>query len=82
MRTTLTLEPDVAKRLQHLRQKGNGSLKEAVNTALRAGLDALDRREEPPSGYQTTSVSLGGCLVGQVDNVHEVLSVVEGDRRV
>jgi len=45
MRTTLTLEPDVALRLKQRVQRRSISLKEAVNQALRAGLKAT---EEPP----------------------------------
>lgn len=43
MRTTITLEPDVAVRLERLRRERGISFKEAVNATLRAGLD------QPPS---------------------------------
>ncbi|MBK6846305.1 MAG: ribbon-helix-helix protein, CopG family [Proteobacteria bacterium] len=38
MRTTLTLDPDVARKVAELRQQGRRSLKEVINQALRAGL--------------------------------------------
>lgn len=40
MRTTITLEPDVAARLKALTRERGISFKEAVNTALRRGLGA------------------------------------------
>lgn len=81
MRTTLTLDPDVAARLLLLRQRSRRPLKEVVNAVMRAGFDSMDRPDMPPQTYRTPPVSLGGSLVSQVDNVHEVLSVAEGDRR-
>lgn len=39
MRTTITLDPDVAARLHRLTRERRITFKEAVNTALRAGLD-------------------------------------------
>lgn len=39
MRTTITLEPDVAVRLERLTRERGITFKEAVNTTLRAGLD-------------------------------------------
>lgn len=45
MRTTLTLEPDIALKLKRLMQRRRLSLKQAVNDALRRGLAMPD---EPP----------------------------------
>lgn len=48
MRTTLTLDADVARRLQQeLRRTGKG-MKAVVNDALRSGLGLAERREKPP----------------------------------
>lgn len=48
MRTTLTLEPDVARRLeQEIRQTGKG-MKAVVNEALRSGLGLSGARVKPP----------------------------------
>lgn len=79
MRTTLTLDDDVAARLERLRKTRNESLKDLVNEALRQGLRNLEApltRREP---FVTQSVDLGKCLLGNVDNVAEVLAVTEGD---
>jgi len=44
MRTTLTLDPDVAARLRKRVEAGDVSFKEAVNEALRRGLAETDVR--------------------------------------
>ena len=76
MRTTLTLEKDVAARLDRIARP----LKAVVNEALRAGLDALERPPAERSRAQTTGFHLGASLIGSLDNVEEVLSRVEGER--
>lgn len=48
MRTTLTLEPDVAERLASEIRRTGKSLKAAVNDALRVGLGMGGRRRRPP----------------------------------
>jgi hypothetical protein len=48
MRTTLTLEPDVALKLKQRMAEKKLSLKAAVNQALRAGLKAEERAPHPP----------------------------------
>ena len=78
MRTTLTLDADVAARLQRLRRSGR-SLREVVNDALRHGLDAI---ESPPSRRRrsyTAPADLGEPLVPNVDDVWGVIAAVEGD---
>jgi hypothetical protein len=42
-------------------------------------LPRLDAPARPPNRHQTKFVSLGGCLLPNVDNVAEVLSIAEGD---
>jgi ribbon-helix-helix CopG family protein len=55
MRTTVTLDPDVAARLKETARERGVSFKEALNAAVRAGLAA--GRESTP--YRTPSRSLG-----------------------
>jgi hypothetical protein len=55
MRTTVTLDPDVAARLHEVARARGVSFKEALNSAIRAGL-AAGRSARP---YQTPSRSLG-----------------------
>ena len=79
MRTTLTLDDDVAATLERVREKGGLSLKEAVNEALRRGLQAIEAPATPGPRYQTRASSLGRCLVGTLDDVGEALAVAEGE---
>ena len=44
MRTTITLEPDVAARLKELAHRQRTTFKDAVNTVLRRGLSAQEAR--------------------------------------
>mgnify|MGYP001113757073 CR=1 FL=1 len=62
MRTTLTLESDVARDLKEEARRSGRPLKRVVNDALRAGLAA--RRAKPARRYRLTPVSLGGVLPG------------------
>jgi hypothetical protein len=83
VRTTLTLDDDVAVRLEELREKSGGSFKEAVNRALRAGLDELQRspaRKKRP--FRTRPVSGGRCLVPSLDDITAVLDLAEGPPRL
>jgi hypothetical protein len=80
MRTTLTLDKDVAAALERMRKARKASLKQIVNETLRHG---LARMSAAPSGprrpFRTRTLSLGRCLVGNVDNLAEVLAVAEGE---
>ena len=79
MRTTLTLEQDVAAQIERLRRKGNVGLKQIINEALRRGLRQMTTPDEPHPAYQTKPVSLGRCLIGSIDDVAETLAIVEGE---
>ena len=81
MRTTLTLDKDVAAALERLRKARKASLKAVVNEALRQGLARMAAPSSAPrKPFRTRSLSLGRCLVGNIDNVAEVLAVAEGER--
>lgn len=56
MRTTVTLDPDVAARLQRLAVERGTSFKETLNTTLRAGLDAGEAAAKP---YREVTRRLG-----------------------
>lgn len=80
MRTTLTLAPDVASRLNQLRAQEGRGLKELVNEALRRGLDEMERKDrEPSQPYRTTGWDLGRTLVPGLDDVAEALVQAEGE---
>lgn len=79
MRTTLTLEDDVAVRLERLKDERGESFKAVVNDTLRRGLDALDRppAERPP--YRIEPVALGHCHLPNLDKTSAVLAYGEGE---
>lgn len=79
MRTTLTLDPDVAKRIERLRKARGLTLRDIVNQALREGLPQLEAPGRPRKEHSTKAVSLGGCLIGNIDDVAEVLAAAQGD---
>jgi hypothetical protein len=75
MRTTLTLDDDVAVRLKRL--TGFSSFKEAINAALRAGLDERERRQPKAQVlYRIQPVQLG-TKITNIDNIAEILDIVE-----
>jgi hypothetical protein len=79
MRTTLTLDDDVAVRLERLR-RGGRTLREVVNEALRAGLDALERSPTASRKSYTEPVDIQ-LLVPNIDDVWGVLDAVDGPDR-
>ena len=74
MRTTLTLDPDVDARIRKLMRERGLSFKEAVNTALRAGL-AEDHEAEP---FHTPTFDLGGARV-PLDRALELAGSLEDE---
>lgn len=79
MRTTLTLDTDVAAALERLRKERDRSLRDVVNDALREGLRQLEAPPPVREPFVTRAVDLGRCRLGNVDNVADVLAVAEGD---
>lgn len=79
MRTTLTIDDDVAAMLERVLKRRGGTFKETVNEALRRGLEIMGRPRRASRPYRVTPFDLGGSLVGSLDNVEEVLSRAEGE---
>ena len=79
MRTTLSLDDDVAVALKRLRKARGTSLKQLVNETLRAGLKQMGGRPRRREPYRTRPVSLGQVRIGSIDNVAEALSVADGE---
>lgn len=79
MRTTLTLDKDVATLIERLRKARGASLRDLVNEALREGLRHMTSPPRKRAPFRTESVDLGRCLVGNVDNVAELLAVAESE---
>jgi len=79
MRTTLSLDDDVAVLIERARAKGGWSLKDVVNEALRRGLRQMEEPEPERPRYVTPSSDLGRCFVGSLDDVAEALTAGEGE---
>ena len=77
MRTTLTIDDDVAERLRrHVRRTGR-AYKQLVNEALRRGLDALSR-EPKAAPFRVKARKMGPRPGLNFDNVGELLERLEG----
>jgi hypothetical protein len=79
MRTTLSLDDDVAAVLARLRKSRNASLKDLVNEALRRGLKDMSSRPKRREYLQTQSVALGRLRIAGLDNIGEALAIAEGE---
>lgn len=74
MRTTLTLDEDLARLLKEKARRGDGSFKQVVNETLRAGLAAEEGSAERRP-YRVEPVHLGGVRPG-VD-LHHALRLAD-----
>ncbi len=79
MRTTLTLDDDVAAALEGLRETRKVGLKALVNEVLREGLKQMRARPPRRERFHTRSVDLGCLRIGSVDDVGETLAIAEGE---
>ena len=77
MRTTLTLEKDVALRLKTEMRRSGRSLKETVNDLLRVGLEN-SRRTPQARPFRVRARPLGLKPGLDYDNIGELLEQVEG----
>jgi hypothetical protein len=76
MRTTVTLDPDVASRLQKLARERGASFRATINATLRAGLE-VGRGEGHPFHEQTVDL---GVLPGiDLDKALRLASELEDD---
>jgi len=73
MRTTVTLDPDVEARLRELTRERGISFKEALNSAIRAGLMASRGTRE----YRTPARSLGLRAGVNLDKALQLASELE-----
>ena len=78
MRTTLTLDDDVAAKLQSLARRTGRAFRDVVNETLRRGMAAATqpRGREP---FRVVTRDLGARRPGlNMDNIGELLDQVEG----
>lgn len=79
VRTTLTLDDDVAALLKRVRAERALGVKDAINQGLRHGLGRMIAPATSRPAYRTPSVDAGQLLIGDLDDVAEVLAVAEGE---
>lgn len=78
MRTTMTLDDDVAAKLKAEARRSGRSFREIVNEMLRRGLSMRHGRS-PKEPFRVASRDLGKLLPGlTLDSVAELLERVEG----
>jgi hypothetical protein len=78
MRTTLTLDDDVAVQLKRLRKARDANLRDLVNEALRLGLRELTAKPKKRKPFATKAFHMGEPLIS-IDNVAEAIAYVEGE---
>jgi hypothetical protein len=79
MRTTITLEDDVAASLKRLAKTRRLKFKALFNLVLREGIKSMTGPGKERKTFQTCSVDLGPCRTANVDDVAKVLAIAEGE---
>jgi hypothetical protein len=82
MRTTLTLDDDVAAAIERRRRDRNHTLKQEVNDLIRAGLAHDEERDAETDRpvFRVQPLDVGELLI-DIDDVSEALDVAEGPWR-
>jgi hypothetical protein len=76
MRTTLTLDDDVAVKLREELKRSGGSFKELVNDVLRTGLSTRHRLQEPRK-FKVRARDLGFRPGLRYDDIGDLLEQIE-----
>jgi hypothetical protein len=79
MRTTLTLDDDVAAAVDRRRRALNQPLRQVVNDLLRAGLAHVELRRLTARPLRVEPLDVGELLIDNIDGVSAVLAICEGD---
>ena len=79
MRTTLTLDDDVAAMLRRAQQLRKAGLKQLVNEGLREGLARMMAPETRRKPYRVKLRDLGRRRLAALDNIAEALALSEGE---
>lgn len=87
MRATITVDGELAERIDRLSQERATSFEDLAKEALREGLDHLAGAPEAEGRSERTSarvsythpVSLGGCLLESLDDITSALAAAEGE---
>lgn len=80
MRTTVTLDDDVARALQRIQGEEHVTFRQALNDAIREGLAARARRvREGATPMKTTRPRDLRPRLTNFDNASEIIALAEGD---
>ncbi len=79
MRTTLTLDDDVAALLARIREEKKLGLKEAINEALRCGLRQMAGPPPKRKPFKIEPFPPGEWLLPNVDDIADTLAILEGE---
>ena len=88
MRATITVDGELAERIERLSHERATSFEDLADAALREGLEHLEGRAPTAGGEPgkksgrisyTHPVSVGGCLLESLDDVTGVLAAAEGE---
>lgn len=79
MRTTLTLEDDVAVRIERLRKEKDTSLKDIVNGLLRKALDDAKPVPAERPRVDVRIFNVESCALPNLDKIADVLAFAEGE---
>ena len=88
MRATITVEGELADRIERLSRERARSFEDLAHEALREGLQHLAEEARPVGGEPektsgrisyTHPVSLGGCLLESLDDIAGALVAAEGE---
>lgn len=79
MRTTITLDPDVEQLLKDVLREREVTFKEAVNDAIRAGLNGSIGR---PTRFRQRTFSLGAGQSFRWDKALEMASALEDEELI
>ena len=78
MRTTLTIEPEVARRIESEIRRTHKTLKAVINDALKAGL-GLSKKAEAPAPYEVKAYDMGVMPGIDLDKVNQLLDDMDVD---
>lgn len=77
MRTTLSLDDDVALMIKQLQKKEEKPFKQIVNELLRIGLAQKKAPVKEKQQYSTPELKPGPSRYADLDNIGEILAVAE-----
>lgn len=76
MRTTITIDEDIAIKLRTIQRDSEQSFKTVVNSVLRKGL--IEREQKTEAQLSTPTLNLGTCRYPDIDNISDMLEAAEG----